>query len=80
MKSLIIVLLVIGVVLIAVGYTKENMQCPPPVVQFRYIPLTFDEQQSIHQPLVSVYSDMFTSPSPWEQVQGYVDQRKIESS
>ena len=71
MNSIILVLFILGVVLVAVGYVKENSQCPPPLVQFRYIPKTFNEEQNIHQPLISIFGNMFRNPSPWETNKGY---------
>ena len=71
MNSFIIVLFIVGLILITVGYVKENSSCPPPLVQFRYIPKTFNEEQSVHQPLISVYGNMFRNASPWETTQGY---------
>ena len=74
MNSFIIILFILGIILITVGYVKENSNCPPPLVQFRYIPKTFNEEQNIHQPLVSIYGNMFKDPSPWETTKGYSTQ------
>lgn len=72
MKSLVIILLIISVVFIAVGYIKSNQKCPPPIVEFRYIPKTFKEEQSTSVPILSQYGTMFSSSSPWQKSAGYV--------
>jgi len=71
MKSIILILFIVGVICISAGYSKQNMHCPPSVVQYRYIPKTFNEEQSTQEPLISVYGSMFSNESPWEQTQGY---------
>ena len=65
MKSLVFLLMLIGFVFITVGVVKSNQQCPPPKVQYRYIPKTFEQEQSEEPNLTSTYNDMFTKDSPW---------------
>ena len=67
MKSFVLLLAIIGIVLIAVGYIKSNMQCPPPKIEYRYISKTFDDEQNVNKPILSVggmYS-MFENDDPW---------------
>jgi hypothetical protein len=64
MKTLIFILLIAGVTLIAVGYVKSNQYCPPPVVEFRYLPRSFEQDQSNPTPLMSVHGKMFSDQSP----------------
>ena len=45
MKSIIILLIMVGIIFIAVGYVKANQMCPPPVIQYRYYPKTFEQEQ-----------------------------------
>ena len=71
MKSLVFLFMLIGFVFVVIGFVKTNQSCPPPIVQFRYIPKTFNEEQNIHQPLISIYGNMFRDPSPWETTMGY---------
>lgn len=73
MKAIILLLAIIGIVFVAVGYVKSNMQCPPPIIQYRYVPKTFNEEQDVQPPLLSVggMRDMFEGVSAWEQTQGY---------
>ena len=73
MKSIILILALVGIILLAVGYVKSNLQCPPPKIEYRYISKTFNEEQDISTPILSVpgiYS-MFEDDSPWISNQSY---------
>lgn len=67
MKTIILLLALAGIILIAVGYVQNNLQCPPPVIEYRYVTKTFDDEQNDTQPLMSVsgISDMFNKDSSW---------------
>ncbi len=67
MKSIIILLAMIGVILIAVGFIQNNMQCPPGRVEYRYIPKTFDQEQQVNTPLLSLPGiyQTFEDDDPW---------------
>jgi hypothetical protein len=67
MKSLILVLLIIGLVMIGVGYVKSNMQCPPSRIEYRYVPKSFNEEQQVHTPIMAMsgMSDMFGKEDTW---------------
>ena len=71
MKSLILLFLFIGLILIVVGYVKSNQQCPPPIVQFRYVPRTFTEEEDAPIPVLSIFGKMFDEPSAWQKSVGY---------
>ena len=67
MRSIILFFTFIGVILITVGYVKTNMQCPPPLVKFKYIPKTFDEEQnkwSANQRLIEPEENQETNTQP----------------
>jgi hypothetical protein len=73
MKAVVLILALIGIILLSVGYVKSNLQCPPPKIEYRYIPKTFDDEQDVHTPVLSVggmYS-MFEDDSPWIQDRSY---------
>jgi hypothetical protein len=73
MKAVVLILALIGIILISVGYVKSNLQCPPPKIEYRYIPKTFDDEQDVHTPVLSIggmYS-MFENDSPWIQDRSY---------
>jgi hypothetical protein len=67
MKSIILLLAMIGVILIAVGFIQNSMQCPPGQVEYRYIPKTFDQEQQVHTPLLSMKGiyQTFEDDDPW---------------
>ena len=67
MKSIILIMALIGIILIATGYIKNNLQCPPPKIEYRYITKSFDDEQNIHTPILSIAGNyaMFENDSPW---------------
>jgi hypothetical protein len=73
MRSIVILFLLVGIILLAIGYIKSNQSCPPPVVEFRYIPRTFEQEQDAPTPLLSIFGKMFKDDSAWTQTQGYAD-------
>ena len=71
MKSLVLLLLLIGITFMIIGYVKTNQQCPPPIIKYRYIPRTFKNEQENPIPLYSIFGSMFTNSSPWQEYVGY---------
>ena len=41
MKSIVLVLAMVGIIMLAVGYVKSNLQCPPAKIEYRYITFEF---------------------------------------
>lgn len=76
MRSIIIILAIIGVVMVAIGFVQNNQQCPPPVIQYRYVPKTFTEEQQVQTPLLSMSSiyNMFEKDDPWYVERSYATQ------
>jgi hypothetical protein len=67
MKSIVLILAMVGIILIATGYVKSNLQCPPPKIEYRYITKTFEDEQDVQTPIMSMsgmYS-MFEDDSAW---------------
>ena len=54
MKSIILLLAIIGIIIVCSGYIQNNLQCPPPIVQYRYIEKTFEQEQDTQKPLLSI--------------------------
>jgi uncharacterized alpha/beta hydrolase family protein len=71
MKTLVVVLMIIGIIFVAIGFIKTNQNCPPPIIQYRYIPKTFNEEQNTQIPILSIYGKMFSDASPWQENVGY---------
>jgi hypothetical protein len=70
MKVLILLLIVIGLILITIGYVKTNQFCPPQKVEYRYIPRTFEQEQNNQLPLMAIHGKMFKDISPLENSYG----------
>ena len=73
MKTLVFLLMFIGFVFVVIGFVKTNQTCPPPIVQFRYIPKTFNEEQNVQVPVTSIFSKMFNNTTPWQERAGYAE-------
>ena len=74
MKAIIILFAFIGLVFITVGYIKSNQECPPPLVQIRYIKRSFEEESNLNTPVLSIFGSMFKNTSPWDKYVGYADE------
>jgi hypothetical protein len=55
----------IGIISIVVGYVNQIKKCPPPTVEYRYIPRTFQEDQDNPVKISELFNTMFVEPSPW---------------
>jgi len=67
MKSIVLILAMVGIILLSAGYVKSNLQCPPAKIEYRYISKTFEDEQDVTSPIMSMggmYS-MFEDDSPW---------------
>lgn len=71
MKSIIFLLMIIGILCIGFGYFKSNQQCPPPIIQYRYIPKTFEQEQNLQEPLISTFNSLFQDDSAWMKSRAY---------
>ena len=71
MKSIVFLLMLVGFVFVVIGFVKTNQECPPPIVQFRYIPKTFNEEQTVQKPVTAVFGTMFNDASPWQESVGF---------
>jgi hypothetical protein len=65
MKSLIVILTFAGIISVVVGYINQLKKCPPPKVEYRYIPRTFQQDQENPVKVSELYGTMFTEPTPW---------------
>ena len=45
----------------------------PPRVEYRYVPRSFTEEQSVSTPISSVFGKMFSDRGPWEKINGFID-------
>jgi len=65
MKSLILLLIFVGIIFMTVGYIRGNQMCPPPIVKFRYYPKTFEQEMNNPVPVLSIFGKMFSETQPW---------------
>ena len=59
MKSIILILLILGLLLMVKGYTENYKNCPLPKIEYRYIPRNFYEEQNSAMSPTKLYTDMF---------------------
>ena len=64
MKLLVIALLVVGVIMVIQGYTRQQMVCPEPEIRYKYITRSFDEEQANLPKPSEVFKTMFTATDP----------------
>ena len=43
---MLIIFFFIGIILLIIGYFKQYNTCPPPKIEYRYIPRTFEDDQN----------------------------------
>lgn len=65
MKSIILLLFMVGVIMIIIGYTRQYSVCPNPRVEYRYIPRTFYDEQLTSPNILKQFSSMFQDENPW---------------
>ena len=65
MKSIIMLLFMIGLIMVVAGFYKKNLKCPPPKVIYKYVPRTFKEEQENPAQATDIFSKMFKEPSSW---------------
>lgn len=64
MKFLVMLLLIVGVILVINGYNLQSMQCPPPVIRYKYIPRSFEESQEQAPRVADIFKSMFAEMTP----------------
>jgi hypothetical protein len=62
---LILLLLFIGLLFVSIGWIKSNQSCPAPIVEYRYVPRTFKEEQENPTKVSEIFEDMFNQDTPW---------------
>jgi hypothetical protein len=58
MKSLALLLLLIGIVAITIGYTKHYKKCPPPKIEYRYVQRSLLDEQYNEDNVNKMWTDM----------------------
>ena len=65
MRALIVILTFLGIIAIVIGYINQLQTCPPPKVEYRYIPRTFEDEQNDPVKVSTIFRQMFEEPSTW---------------
>lgn len=73
LKSISFFLLFAGIVLVSIGYIQQEKLSVPPRVEYRYVPRSFQESQSVSTPILSVFGQLFSDRGPWAKKTGFVD-------
>jgi hypothetical protein len=63
-RTLALALFLIGVVMITIGYTKMSFICPPPKIEYRYLPRKIYEEQLFDQDIMGQFQKMFNEDDP----------------
>ena len=67
MRSLAILLLFVGIIAITIGYTKNTNTCPPPRVEYRYVPRKYIDEQMDGSSASEAMTDMVKAGTPHNQ-------------
>jgi len=73
LKSISFFLLFAGIVLVSIGYIQQEKINKPPIVQYRYVPRSFQEEQETSVPILSTFSKMFSDRGPWQKYHSFSD-------
>ena len=65
MRSFAILLLLVGIVAITIGYTTMTSTCPPPRVEYRYVPRKYLDEQLDNSSASEIMTDMATTATPY---------------
>lgn len=63
-RVLALIMLMAGIVFITIGYTKMSFKCPPPQIEYRYIPRQIYEEQIYNQNVMKNFQTMFSKSTP----------------
>ena len=79
-KAITIFLIFIGLIFIIIEVIKikAGLVDKEPRIIYRYIPRTFEEEQTDPIPVTDIFATMFSQPSPWVSSIRTYDKRKQE--
>lgn len=79
-KSIIIFIIFLGILLVVIDVVqiKAGLVEKKPTIIYRYIPRTFEEEQTDPLYVSEIFETMFSQPSPWLGSIGTYDRRKQE--
>jgi len=63
MNLVLFVLLFVGMVFVMIGFIKSQKYCPPPKVEYKFVPRSFQEEQESPVPVTDIFATMFYDTS-----------------
>ena len=60
MRALILILFFLATIFITLGYMNSQMKCPPPKIQYRFIPQNIYDTQFEEQHISNIFTNLFT--------------------
>lgn len=78
-KTGLLIILFIGILLVTINIVKNIKQPEKKVIEYRYIPRTFEEENAEPVYVSDVFKTMFSQQSPWIfSVQNYDNKKQEE--
>jgi hypothetical protein len=65
MRLTLFVLLFAGVALVLIGFIRTQKYCPPPKIEYRWVPRSFVEEQQSPVPVTDIFASMFYESTPF---------------
>lgn len=66
MDIIVLLLLIVGIIFITVSWVKNDLQCPPPQIIYRYVPANIIDTQFSEDNLPNkIYNNMFNNDNVW---------------
>ncbi len=78
-KTLILIIIFIGIILLVVGLLKGSEKCPEQKIIYKYLPRTFNEEQESPIYVSDIFKTMFSQPDTWVGTINESDKRKREA-
>lgn len=57
--------IIVGIIFMITGLIQSKQECLPPIIEYRYIPRTFKEEQKNPSKVSDIFGDLFAQPSAW---------------
>lgn len=78
-RTILLMFIFLGIWLITISITRNEVECPKEKVIYKYVPRTFEEEQNEPVYVSDIFEAMFSQPSPWIGSINDIDTRKRES-
>ena len=78
-KLLMLIIIFLGILSITVSIVKNEQKCPKEKIIYKYLPRTFEEEQSEPVYVSDIFRTMFSQESPWIRNLNGIETRKNEA-